>query len=253
MKWILRAMAITTLSLPASSAFGQACVPDTVLYTAPGIYPDSATGIPPAVEHVPYSIVITMIVPADTLIDFGGGPTLVTIDSIELIEIVNQPAWLMYDCEPPSCGFPGDAASCTLFHGTPPSASAGYDTVDIIINQHGNISGFPVAVPDTLFDFYVIRVIDPAGVEEAEDQGLSFGHVPAPFAEGDVIEINSSRTRTVTLTLFDITGKTVCRWEHEGIVGTTFTAPSIAELLPGTYLLGMSTGSGWVSRMLVVQ
>jgi hypothetical protein len=253
MKSVLRALVIATLSLWAGPSFGQACVPDTVLYTAPGIYPDSATGIPPAIEHVPYSIVITMIVPADTLVDLGGGPILVTIDSIVLVEIVNKPAWLMYDCEPPSCGFPGASASCTLFHGTPPSASAGNDTVDIIINQHGNISSFPVVVPDTLNDFYVIRVIDPAGIPDIGEQDISFGHVPVPFAAGSLIGINSNVTQAVTLAIIDVTGKALCQWEHDAVAGTTFSSPPERELLPGAYLLAMSTGSVWVSRTLVVQ
>lgn len=239
--------------LSAAIGFSQACTPDTA-YTSPGIYPDSATGIPAATELVPYSIVITVIVPPDTMVDLGGGPVYATIDSIVLTQIVNKPAWLLYDCAPATCAFPGGDSSCALFHGTPPLGSAGKDTVDIMILQYGKVSGFPLPpVADTLFDFYVVEVQAASGIAAAVDQELDFGFIPMPFSVGDRIPITSPRSQEVRLTLFDVQGRVSTSWTHVAAQGTSSTGIPLHLMSPGSYLLVMETDGKPLSRVIVVR
>jgi hypothetical protein len=238
------------LSFKTSS---QACTPDTATYTAPGIYPDSTTGIPPATEMIPYSIVITMIVPPDTLVDLGGGPQLVIIDSVVLVKIINQPGWLNYECDPPSCGFPGNAASCALFHGTPPDGAAGLDTVDIVIRQHGTIQGFPIAVPDTLEDFYVVEVMEGTGFPTISPGGVGFGQLPLPYTSGDWIEIVSASERQLTLELVDMQGKLVCKWTHSAAQGNSVTHVPESALKPGVYVIALTAGDSRSARVMITQ
>jgi hypothetical protein len=232
--------------------WSQACTPDTA-YSSPGIYPDSATGIPPAMEGVPYSIVITAIVPPDTIVDLGGGPVYATIDSIVLVQIMNKPSWLVYDCEPPSCGFPGGTSSCALFHGTPPGGSAGKDTLDIIIRQHGKVSSFPVMLADTLVDFYVVEVLPGIGLQGIEKVDLGFGLVPVPTSAADRIEVISDRTQTVALTLFDALGRVAATWRHLALDGTSVTRLPSEGVNPGVYFFSMRGTSHVANTTIIVQ
>ena len=64
------------------SGYSQ-CTPDPQ-FTQGGIYPDSATGLPPAFVGVAYDEVITVVVPQDTVVDLGLGPTTVPFVDITL-------------------------------------------------------------------------------------------------------------------------------------------------------------------------
>lgn len=229
---------------------GQVCVPDTITYTSPGIYPDSATGIPEATENMPYEIVITMIVPPDTVVDIGGGPQFVTIDSIVLQEIVDKPAWMLYECEPPYCGFPGGEASCARFHGTPPVGSAGSYPIDVIIMQHGKLSSFPVAIPDTLYDFYTVVVLPATGLETLDP--LRLVNMPNPYAIGDVLEIQSDRNALTSISLYDMAGRLSVRESFQANTGSNFVTLPIERLMPGSYLLRVQSGNAALNHKVVV-
>ena len=71
----------------------QVCTPDPQ-YTAPGIYPDSATGFAPAIQCTYYAQLITNIVPPDTT---SSGITC-TIDSVVLDDVIGLPPGLTYAC-----------------------------------------------------------------------------------------------------------------------------------------------------------
>jgi len=120
-----------------SNLYGQACVPDPQ-YTAPGIYPDTAIGLASGSQCVPYSEVITLVVPTDTII--------CTIDSVVLTAVSGLPPGLSYQCEPPFCSMPGGTSGCLLISGTP--ATIGY--YPIVAYTVSYLSGF--FCPATNFD-----------------------------------------------------------------------------------------------------
>jgi hypothetical protein len=101
---------ILTFAFSAFFANAQ-CTPDPQ-YTAAGIYPDSATGLLPAYVGLAYNQNITIITPADTVVDiFLGSMVPVTIDSINLTNVTGLPASFSYSCDPPSCSFPSKLCS----------------------------------------------------------------------------------------------------------------------------------------------
>ena len=77
------------------------CTPDPQ-YTTSGIYPDSATGLPPAYIGHSYDVVITAVVPTDTM-GF-------TIEYIELTGVGGLPPNFTYQCNPSNCQFPGGSS-----------------------------------------------------------------------------------------------------------------------------------------------
>jgi len=85
------------------------CVPDLTI-TDPGIYPDSATGLPSGVVGTPYSEVIQAKVFTDTTLN--GLP--VVISNITITSVSGLPPGLTYSCNPSTCIFPGGSNGCIL-------------------------------------------------------------------------------------------------------------------------------------------
>ncbi len=98
------------------------CAPDPQ-YTAAGIYPDSATGLLPAYVGLAYNQNITIITPTDTVVDVFGQMLPVTIDSINLTNVIGLPASFAYSCDPTSCSFPGGTIKCAALSSAAPTSS----------------------------------------------------------------------------------------------------------------------------------
>ncbi len=132
----------------------QNCVPDSqYVVQGPGVYPDSIVGLPPAYTCQPYSGVITVVVPYDTI--FNG--TYMLIDSAVLKSVDDLPPNFSYSCEPPNCNFPGGTSGCILIFGSPQSADTGsYIPVGNVL---GYVSAFPgVGLPYAKIDYYTIDI-----------------------------------------------------------------------------------------------
>lgn len=137
----------------------QICNPDLSI-TTPGIFPDSATGLPCAIISSLYSEVITAVVPVDTTADVGGIPTDLWIDSIVLLNISGLPVGIVVGgCNPSSCGFPGGTSGCVKVVGTP--TVAGFYPLEVYTRAYvrTKIGNIPVTQDDTVF-YYFINVVD---------------------------------------------------------------------------------------------
>lgn len=122
------------LFICVANSFAQVCVPDGQ-YTAPGIYPDSVTGLPDATPGAAYSSTITVILPSDTTVDFPGvGIVTLTINYMKIDSVVGLPPGFTYACEPSDCQILGNSSGCILISGTT-NMSAFYDiTIYVTMN-----------------------------------------------------------------------------------------------------------------------
>lgn len=116
-RYIFTCISVIILSVTAQA---QVCTPDPACLS--GICPDSATNLPVTDDiTTSYNTTVTVIVPEDTV---DSGFTLdyvwIRIDSVKGV-----PAGFSYSCEPASCYFPGNDASCILISGNPSVAGAG--------------------------------------------------------------------------------------------------------------------------------
>jgi hypothetical protein len=108
------------ISVSTLSVFAQVCTPDPGCLS--GICPDSTTNLPVTDDNATtYATTVTVIVPEDTV---SGGLTLeyqwIKIDSVK-----GLPPGFSYTCEPSTCVFPGNDASCIRISGNPSSAGPG--------------------------------------------------------------------------------------------------------------------------------
>ncbi|MBW6490620.1 MAG: T9SS type A sorting domain-containing protein [Lentimicrobium sp.] len=158
--------------------YGQ-CTPDPQ-YTRPGIYPDSATGFPPAVATYEYNFVITAIIPADTVFfPFGK----LDIDSIGVTQIIGLPDGFQAIPSRPSGFWPGGTSGCMLITGTPTESQTGI--FPLSFNVVGYMGGLGLPIPYTI-DYYSITVLPASafGIDEAGSSGnIRMKAFPNPFSD----------------------------------------------------------------------
>jgi hypothetical protein len=141
------------------------CTPDTSI-TDPGIYPDSATGLADGYVGQPYTEVIQVRTPPDTLVIIGGNPFTVQIDTITLINVIGLPPGINYPvCNPPGCAFPGwpnGTNGCGLLSGTP--TAAGVYPLVLVTLTNATLQGFPLIQIDSVFDYHIEVLPCPVSV-----------------------------------------------------------------------------------------
>ncbi len=133
-------------------AHAQVCTPDTS-FKSPGLYPDT---LPGACVNLPYATTATIVIPQDTVVNVPPiGNLTLPIDSIQLLSLRNLPATMSYQCNPPSCGFPGNTSGCVEVTGTP--TATGTITLKAIVDVWVTV---PIAgstsVRDSTFTFDLI-------------------------------------------------------------------------------------------------
>lgn len=170
---------MSLMSFQVASA--QICQPDPQ-YTQPGIYPDSATGLPCAIVNLLYDEVMTFVVPVDTAADVGGIPVDFWIDSIVLLNITGLPSGIVVGgCNPSSCGFPGGTSGCVIIIGTP--TVVGFYPLEVYTRAYltEKTFGFKVTQDDTI-GYYFINVVndlvlDTTSVTNTTSCGASDGAI----------------------------------------------------------------------------
>ncbi|MGE0636474.1 MAG: PKD domain-containing protein [Bacteroidia bacterium] len=106
---------LVCLFIYATNSFAQICVPDGQ-YTAPGIYPDSVTGMPDAPLNISYAETITLVIPTDTSTTIPTVETF-TINYYRIDSVIGLPPDFSYSCEPSNCQIAGGSSGCILISG----------------------------------------------------------------------------------------------------------------------------------------
>jgi len=153
------------------------CEPNPA-YVLPGIYPDSATGFPPAVATYEYNLVITAVIPADTIVyPFPRLP----IDSIGVHAIIGLPEGFEAIPNRPSGYWLGGTSGCMLITGTATQAQLGeYPLTIQAVGYMGGL-GLPYAYEIT---YYSITVLDSTtfGIPELVKNNLGLKAYPNPIS-----------------------------------------------------------------------
>lgn len=112
---------IIALLLPAISVLAQPCTPDSTL-TTPGIKPSK---IPNGVLGIPYSQVISLMVPLDTTVVWSGTAVNIKVDSATVIYLSDFPSGFAYDCDKLSRTWNGGQKGCARLFGLPDTNNLG--------------------------------------------------------------------------------------------------------------------------------
>lgn len=232
-------------TLISGTAFAQ-CTPDLSI-TIPGIYPDSATGLPPGLVGQPYSEVIQARVLTDTT--YNGLPAI--ISNITITGVTGLPAGLTYSCNPATCVFPGGSNGCLLLSGTPSAAGIFSIIVDLEIN--GSIFGVPVPPVAESLDYYVIE-IGTVGLSD-DLSNIKFEllqNTPNPASDYTDVSFTTPVGGDFTIKLFNMIGKEVYHQTVRGMAGLNTSRIQLDDYTPGVYMMSLENGSSVVTRRMIV-
>jgi hypothetical protein len=247
MKIITLLLAFTLMSVITNAQ----CVPDTsITHNVPGIYPDSATGLPHSMVGFPYSTTIQLKVKADTIyLGFT-----VPIDSVVVTNVTGLPAGYSYSCTPSNCSFPGGSDACILLQGpAPTSGMIGSYPIQVQVVAHGTVLGSPASIPANINSYSIIIDDSTTGISGIEKAAFFVGqNTPNPTRDLTVIPVVVNHSDAVTLTVSNLIGKKVFAQSYNLQKGKNNINVDVHALLPGIYLYSISNGKNTVTRRMII-
>lgn len=207
------------------------CEPNPA-FILPGIYPDSATGFPPAVATYEYNLVITAVIPEDTIV--YPLPRL-PIDSIGVHEIIGLPEGFEAIPNRPSGYWLGGTSGCMLITGTPTKAQLGeYPLTIQAVGYMGGL-GLPYAYEIT---YYSIIVLDSTafGIPELANIKLGLKAYPNPISGLFILEFHSPETGEYECMVYDNMNRIQFSETFYATNGKTSHKIDASEFKPGFYL-----------------
>ncbi|MFI5219291.1 MAG: T9SS type A sorting domain-containing protein [Bacteroidia bacterium] len=236
---------ILLISVIAGKTNAQ-CVPDPTI-TDPGVYPDSATGLPPACLGVPYSTTIQVRVLTDTT--FNGLPVVIT--SVDIMNVIGMPAGFTYACVPASCSFPGGSNGCIQITGT--ASTVGNFPLTVEVEANGTVFGVPISQPSTI-NYYSIQVNSCVGIAE-NIASLNFDLLqnnPNPFDKFTLVSFTSPVSGNFKLKVYNLIGKEVYHQNIRGEAGTNVVKIDAQDFVPGIYVYMLDNGVTTLSKRMIV-
>lgn len=238
------ALSVFIMVLSGSSLYAQ-CTPDTAI-TQPGIYPDSATGLPPAYLGTPYSEVVQARIPVDTI--FQGN--LVPITNFTISSLSGLPPGFSYACNPGTCIFPGGSNGCILISGNPAATGTFTLTVNGIAN--GLIAGIPAQLPFTL-DYYKIIINPASGVPQNVNYTFSVAqNEPNPFATSSDINFTSPIAGKAELKIYNMIGKEVYQGTYRMVNGKNVIRLDAEDFDSGVYMYTLNLENKVFTKRMIV-
>ncbi|MGB4205872.1 MAG: T9SS type A sorting domain-containing protein [Bacteroidales bacterium] len=233
-----KAFLLMLLAAIVSSKVISQCVPDTT-YIRPGIYPDTSTGIPPAYATYLYEVVITAVIPEDTL--FLG--SRVPIDSIGVNNVIGLPEGFTTATDSPSGFWKGGKRGCMLITGTPTHQQVGEYPLNFKLA--GYIASWPLPFNFDLTSYSLIIYDSVAfGIAEREMPVSSVKVFPNPFTEKYTIELYVTTPVLLDMYISDINNRVVAIKQLNTGVGINHFTFDASDLKPGLYFCRLITNDG---------
>ena len=247
-----------TLTLAFAFVGAQAqCTPDAQ-FTLPGIYPDSATGLPNAIVGQAYNEVITIIAPLDTTGSVGPITVPVTVQTIELTSVIGLPPSFSYDCATTNCIFAGGSTSCAVLS-SPSPTSAEIGSHQIIFNTTTTVTvpsvGNIIQTQDDIIDYYYINVTNATSViNRFNDFTFELKDVfPNPVNSNAKIQFISGNSADVVFTVFNYLGEKIEERNIAATRGVNDIEISAKDYANGMYLYSINNGIQVVSKRMIIE
>jgi len=250
-----RILLATITLLMMQFAYSQNCTADPQ-YTAPGVYPDSATGLPVAIVGVPYNETITNVVPEDTCIVLLFPPcTVVPIDSIVIDNFTGLPPGFSVVSENENAlnfKFLGNSTSCMLITGTASAADVGVYPLTVSGLSWATVFGSPTSQPFNV-DYYSIEIVMATGVESFTKNTFEVKqNAPNPISDFSLVQYYLPKADKVSIRIYNILGKTI---KSESVVGTNGSNKyniDASNLTNGIYFYSLTYANNTITKRFVV-
>lgn len=228
----------------------QICTPDTSM-KGTGISP---TVLPDGIVGQAYTVTVSLRVPKDSTIVYGGSTIPITVDSARVIYISNLPdTSFKYTCNSPTCTWAGGSFGCAKLVGMPKSTHKNTYAVKVFVNSWVSSP----SLPGTQFERIDSSTIDfkiPGGINSIGELNtkLFFNVSPNPASDKLFVyglEINPNANYTMILT--DVAGKTIKSLAPKSF-GDVFEI-NVSDVGKGIYLLRVSDSDKIGYQKLVIE
>lgn len=238
-------LSIFLFSASYAVVMGQ-CTPDPMI-TQPGIYPDSATGLPDGYVSFPYNAVVQARIPVDTIYQ---GFT-VPITDFRIDSINGLPASFTYACSPGTCIFPGGSNGCILISGTP--GAVGTYNLAVFGQATGIVFGNTVSLPFEL-DYYKIEVFQSGvGIPTIASYDFTLSqNEPNPFSTFSNLNYTSPASGIATFKVFNLIGKEVYYRAYQAVAGQNTINIDARDFDSGVYVYTLSLGDKTITKRMVI-
>lgn len=232
-----------------ATAYAQPCTPDPSYQDSTyGAWPDTIENFPLAEIGVYYSTVLDFKVPTDAGdIDplFAGND----INWFKVTDVPGLPPGLSYQCDVPSCQWPGGTQGCALIDGTP--TQLGIFEITIEVTAEVEIFAGTIEVPYT-FEGYRINVT-AVGIDPVKgNQFMVQQNNPNPFVWKTDILFYSPGKSTVEFEVYNLLGEKVHQRSILAKNGAN-TIEFIADKLPhGVYMYSISNGERAFTKRMII-
>ena len=246
---------VSTFLFSAFFANAQ-CIPDPQ-YTAPGIYPDTATGLALAYVDQSYSEDITVVTPTDTVVDILGQALQVTIDSISLTSVSGLPPNFSYSCNPPSCGFPGGTIKCAELYSLVDPSAADLGVYPIVFETTSYASNVPFLgtfTQDDIIDYYYIEISAATSTINQFDNATFElkGIYPNPVVNQARIQFVAGNQGATIFKIYNLLGKEIESHSFSSLRGINTVSLDFSSYPEGIYLYSINNGSKILTKRVVV-
>jgi len=246
---------LLTLTLAFSFIGAQAqCTPDTQ-FTLAGIYPDSATGLPNATVGLPFNEVITIVTPLDTSAIIFGQTIPLTIQTIELTNVIGLPLSFSYNCADSNCIFIGGNTSCAVLSSPSPNASeVGLHQIFMYTTTTADAGLFGIQIQEDTIDYYYINVTNATSfVNQFNDFTFELKDIfPNPVNSNAKIQFILGNSTDVVFTVFNYLGEKIEEQNIAATRGVNDIEISANDYANGMYLYSINNGVQVVSKRMIV-
>lgn len=240
-------------------AFGQACTPDPQ-FTNPasqaGIYPDSVTNFDTAYVGVPYTQLITIVIPPDTQAFPPPFPPIAW-DSTRLDSVSGLPASLSLACwnnngfgSAAACMWKGNSIGCAIINGTPTAGDVGVHSLKFYTNNFvgGQTAGNPYVIT-----YYKIVVLSAGGIDDNPDIQVVMQNIPNPFNDKTEIQFMANDFGIAHFKIFNLVGTLVKEYKINVKRGLNKLELNASDYESGIYFYSLSHGSNTFTRKMIVK
>ncbi len=259
---------VFSLACFMGSTSAQTCEPDPSLPDSIIVAPLPYTaenpelGIPDtACANGYFETYIYMNIPTE--VQVFGNP--VPLDSVTMATsggILDLPASLSYNCNPPNCVFEADSSGCIVVFGTPSEGEVGMYDLKVSVTIFASGLSLDRDLPDqTLVSGNYFFFVQPEGspnctiinsIDQANPIAFSMYNQPNPFTDYTEIVVDSKVNGDFQLFVQDVVGKVYQRNVINLREGQNTISFDGSQLADGMYIYTITDGRSSISEKMIL-
>lgn len=246
---MIRLIFFTVLfSLLAIGNLNAQCTP--VPFPGPALTnPDTTAGIPPAVANQPYSEVVHLRVPADTIL-LG---STIPIDSIGIDSISGIPASFSYATNSPNDYWLGGTYGCLIVQGNPDETDVGVYTMTLYTTIYLGHNAANTQKYQVDFNFVVLDSALVGFTDVKADQFVVRQNAPNPFDKKTIIRFQSPKAGNYSFQVYSVDGKLVRQELLNAVEGINKIEFVKGDLPSGIYIYQLGNDSFSVRKLMIIR